>query len=67
MSIEALYEAIKSDVQKYVALTEEYGEDDPMVRRFCAQIYGMQKAFAIVAGMSYTDYLINSTKLMCRV
>ena len=64
MSIETLFENIKREIQKYVALAEEYGNDDPMVKHFCAQIYGMQKAFALVAGVSYTDYLINSTKLM---
>lgn len=64
MNIETLFKNIQHEIQKYVALEQEYGKDDPMVKRFCAQIYGMQKAFAIISGTSYTDYLINSTKLM---
>lgn len=64
--VEKLYETIKHEIHKYVAFVEEYGKDDPMAKHLCAQIYGMQKAFALVAGMSYTDYLINSTKLMCQ-
>ena len=62
--LKSLFEFIKLDIQRYVALAEEYGKDDPMVKHLCAQIYGMQMAFEIVAGISYTDYLINSTKLM---
>lgn len=64
MNVEKLYESIKHEITKYVALEQLYGKDDPMVRHLCAQIYGMQKAFALVAGVSYTDYLINNTKLM---
>ena len=62
--VEKLYETIQREIKKYVALAEEYGSEDPMVKHFCAQIYGMQKAFTLVAGTTYTDYLINKTKLM---
>ena len=64
--VEKLFETIKHEVHKYTALEQEYGKNDPMVKHLCAQIYGMQKAFALVSGTSYTDYLINSTKLICK-
>ena len=64
--VEQLYKNIQHEIHKYVKLAEEYGNDDPMVKHLCAQIYGMQKAFALIAGISYTNYLINSTKLMAK-
>lgn len=58
MNIEALYLAIKDETLKYKELIDMVGKDHPMTKRYCIRICGMQDAFKIVAGTSYTDYLI---------
>ena len=58
MNVENLFETIKSEVNKYVDMARTLGSDHPMAKRYCAQIHGMQKAFEIISGTSYTDYLI---------
>ena len=62
--VEKLFETIKHEIHKYTALEQEYGKNDPMVKHLCAQIYGMQKAFAIITGTTYTDYLLNKLEDM---
>lgn len=59
MEVEKLFNAIKEETEKYVELFAIFSGDDPIMERMCSKIYGMQEAFSIVAGMSYTDYLIN--------
>lgn len=64
MNIESLAKAIKEETKKYMKLVNLLGNDHPMTVHVGAEIYGMQKAFKVITGTSYTDYLINSTKLM---
>jgi hypothetical protein len=59
MNVELLYQTIKKETEKYTEIVELCGNDHPFAKRVCAQICGMQKAFKIVAGISYTDYLIS--------
>lgn len=58
MNVELLYQTIKEETQKYVEFIDMCGKDHPVAKKMCAQICGMQKAFQIVAGVSYTDYLL---------
>lgn len=58
MNVELLYQTIREETQKYLELIEMVGKDHPMTKRYCIRICGMQDAFKIVAGISYTDYLI---------
>ena len=60
MEVEKLFEYITEETKKYVEMIETLGSDHPMARKYCAQICGMQKAFSVIAGISYTEYLINS-------
>ena len=59
MNIEALYLAIKDETLKYKELIDMVGKDHPMSKRYCIRIFGMQEAFKIVSGISYTDYLLS--------
>lgn len=59
MNVENLFEAIKAETEKYVNMIHKFGADHPMSKHHCAQIFGMQKAFEIITGTSYTDYLIS--------
>lgn len=58
MNVELLYQTIREETQKYMELVDMCGKDHPMSKRVCAQICGMQKAFKIITGVSYTDYLL---------
>jgi hypothetical protein len=58
MNVELLYQTIREETQKYMELVDMCGKDHPMAKRVCAQICGMQKAFKIITGVSYTDYLL---------
>lgn len=59
MNIEALYLAIKDETLKYKELIDMVGKDHPMSKRYCIRIFGMQEAFKIVSGISYTDYMLS--------
>lgn len=59
MNIELLYLTIKDDLRKYMELVELVGSDHPMSKKLCARICGMQHAFKIVTGVSYSDYLLS--------
>ena len=59
MNIELLFQTIKSETINHLKLVDVMGIDHPITQNHCEQIYGMQKAFAIVAGVSYTDYLLS--------
>ena len=58
MNIENLANAIKNETKKYMKLVNLLGNDHPMTVHVGAEIYGMQKAFAIITGKTYTDYLL---------
>lgn len=58
MNVETLFETIKKEINNYVDMVHKFGADHPMTKRYCAQILGMQKAFEIITGTSYTDYLL---------
>ena len=59
MNEELLYQTKREETQKYMEQVDLCGKDHPMSKRVYAQIYGMQKAFKIITGVSYTDYLIS--------
>lgn len=64
MNIENLANAIKTETKKYLKLEELFGKDHPMTVHVGAEIYGMQKAFKIITGTSYTDYLLSKLEAM---
>ena len=59
MDVEKLFEIIKEEINKYVDMVHQFGADHPMTKNYCSQIHGMQKAFEIISGTSYTNYLIS--------
>lgn len=61
-----LFQAINKELQRYDELCEIIGEDHEATKMLCNEIFGMKKAFQIIAGMSYVEYLFNAnnTKLM---
>lgn len=58
MEVEKLYTFIKEETEKYALILAQLGENNPITKAICSQIYGMQQAFEVVAGVSYTDYLL---------
>ena len=59
MNVELLFTTIKEEVGKYAELVNMCGKDHPMAKSYAAQIFGMQKAFKLITGVSYADYLIS--------
>ena len=56
--IEKLFEAIAIKNAKLVELMEAFGEDYWYVNQLAIEIRGMQNAFEIIAGHTYTDHVL---------
>lgn len=59
--VEKLFEAITAKNEYLVDLINTFGSDYWYVEKETLVINGMKDAFEIVAGQSYTDYLIAQT------
>lgn len=57
--IENLFNEIMKKLEFYNAIAKVTGAKSATAIRLCHEIFGMQEAFKIVAGQSYSDYLIN--------
>lgn len=60
--IKELYEAIQEKQDVFVKQVDLFGGDDPTTQNTYRELVGMEKAFKIVAGMSSTQYFINTAK-----
>ena len=60
--IEKLYEASATKSAYIVELMDAFGEDYWYVQHEILVVDGMKDAFNIVAGCSYTDYLLNRAR-----
>lgn len=56
--VEKLFEAISEKADQYTAHATMFGRDHWMVQNELQVLNGMEAAFKIVAGHSYTDHLI---------
>ena len=56
--IEKLFDAITEKNRKLVELMEVFGEDYWYVNQLTIEIRGMQNAFEIIAGHTYTDHVL---------
>ena len=56
--IEKLFEAISEKADKYAEHVKMFGRDHWMVQNELQVLNGMEEAFKIVAGHSYTDHLL---------
>ena len=59
MNVELLYQTIKDDIHKYQQFIDIYGSDSTMAKKYSSYIFGMQHAFKLMTGISYTDYLLS--------
>lgn len=57
--VDKLFEAIAKRTHHLVEIMNLFGEDYWLVDIELREINGMQEAFKIIAGHSYTDHLIN--------
>ena len=57
--IELLYQHIKEQGRRYMWYKEEFGLDNRLTNNTLQNIIGLQEAFEIIAGHSYTTHLIN--------
>lgn len=59
--IEKLFDAITEKNHKLVELMEMFGENYWYANQLAIEIRGMQNAFEIIAGHTYTDHVIMKT------
>lgn len=59
MNVELLYQTIKEDICKYQQLVDMYGKDNAVAKKYSSYIFGMQHAFKLITGISYTEYLLS--------
>ena len=57
--IENLFNEIMKKLEFYGQVSKVAGAKSTTAIRLCHEIAGMQEAFKIVAGQSYSDYLVN--------
>ena len=57
--VEYLYEAIKSEIDIYLEFVEKFGAFHPLSQSYLTHINNMENEFKTMAGISYTQYLIN--------
>lgn len=57
--IENLFNEIMHKLENYNKIAKIAGSKSTTTIRLCHEIAGMQEAFKIVSGQSYSDYLIN--------
>lgn len=60
--IKDLFDAIQEKQEKFVFYKEIFGEDDVLTKITLHELNGMEEAFQLVAGMSFTQYLISATR-----
>lgn len=60
--IKELFEAIQEKQELLVKRVDLFGYDDPSTQYTFRELVGMEKAFEIVAGMSPTQYFIETAK-----
>ena len=56
--IEKLFEAISEKADKFAEHTKMFGRDHWLVQKELQMLNGMEDAFKVIAGCSYTDYLL---------
>ena len=59
--VEKLFEAITVKNAHIVEMMDVFGDDYWYVKNQMLVVDGMKDAFEIIAGCSYTDYLLSST------
>lgn len=57
--IENLFNEITNKLEFYNQVSKVAGSKSTTAIRLCHEIFGMQEAFKIISGQSYSDYLIN--------
>lgn len=57
--IENLFNEIMKKLEFYAVVKKISGSKSATALRLCNEIAGMQEAFKIVTGTSFSDYLIN--------
>lgn len=62
--IELLYQHIKEQNRRYMWYKEEFGLNHELTKSILQNIFGLQEAFEIIAGHSYTAHLINEIDVM---
>ena len=60
--IENLFNEISKRLEFYTVVKQVSGANSATAIRLCNEIMGMKKAFQIVTGMSFTDYIANNNK-----
>lgn len=56
--IEALFNTIKDRQHKWCKYKELFGEDDALTQDVFKSLYGLEEAFVLLSGHTYTDHLI---------
>ena len=62
--IETLFNTIKDRQHKWCKFKEMFGEDDELTKSVFNSLYGLEEAFILLSGHTYTDHLIAYIKSM---